>query len=80
MAAGGGKGSGSVDATDQSRELFAGALAARRPEAGALRLRVLAAAALAALTTALTFWVDGEGGDDLPALVDEAFRAPRAQG
>ncbi|MEV6210712.1 helix-turn-helix domain-containing protein [Kitasatospora sp. NPDC051914] len=58
-----------------TERLFAQALAARQPEAGTLRTRVLAAAALAALTTALTVWVDSQGAEDLPALVDQAFQA-----
>ncbi|MEE1940077.1 TetR family transcriptional regulator [Streptomyces sp. TRM 70361] len=58
-----------------TERLFAQALAARRPEADVLRTRVLAAAALAALNIALTVWVDGQGAEDLPTLVDRAFEA-----
>ncbi|WP_367138298.1 TetR family transcriptional regulator [Saccharothrix sp. HUAS TT1] len=55
--------------------LLAEALAARGGRPVDLRLRVVAAAATAAITTALTAWVDGDGADDLRALVDEAFAA-----
>ncbi|MFC8277066.1 TetR family transcriptional regulator [Streptomyces sp. NPDC057271] len=60
-----------------TEQLLAQALAARRPKADTLRMRVTAAAALAALTTALTVWVDSEGAEELPALVDQAFEALR---
>lgn len=39
-----------------------------------LRTRVLAAACLGAMTTALQTWVDGDGSRELPDLIDEAFR------
>lgn len=60
--------------------LFTDALTARRhattlPE---LEVRVLAAVALATLTTALIIWVDGDGAEDLPELVDQAFAALRS--
>jgi AcrR family transcriptional regulator len=62
-----------------TQELFAAALAARErgDEAGdpGLRLRVLAGAALAALTTALTAWVAAPEHCALPDLIDEAFAA-----
>ncbi|MGH3872708.1 MAG: TetR family transcriptional regulator [Pseudonocardiaceae bacterium] len=57
--------------------LFTEALTARRPTAEPRDLRVLAAAALATLTTALITWVDGDGAEDLPGLVDRAFAALR---
>jgi len=38
-----------------------------------LDLRVLVAAAVAAMTVAVTTWAEGDGGDDLPALVDHAL-------
>jgi AcrR family transcriptional regulator len=61
---------------DATRDLFAAALARRegiaRPD---LRTLTLAAAALAAVTTAITVWAEGNGADDLIALVDEAFTA-----
>lgn len=56
-------------------DLLAAALADREGRPVDLRLRVIAAAATAALTTALTAWVEGEGSDDLRSLVDEAFAA-----
>ncbi|HEY2764356.1 MAG TPA: TetR family transcriptional regulator [Pseudonocardiaceae bacterium] len=61
---------------DATRDLFATELARREGVAETdLRLRVLAAAALAAVTTAITTWADGDGTADLVALVDEAFAA-----
>ncbi|WP_255950232.1 TetR/AcrR family transcriptional regulator [Streptomyces odontomachi] len=56
-----------------TEEMLARALASRRPDQSELATRVLTAAALAALTTALTLWVDSEGTENLPALVDQAF-------
>jgi AcrR family transcriptional regulator len=60
-----------------TRELFEDALAGERT----LRTRVLAAACLAALTTALEAWVDSndttDGAAELPDLIDEAFQALR---
>lgn len=53
--------------------LFAEALAARGGAPVDLRLEVVAAAATAALTTALTRWADTDGADDLAALVETAF-------
>ncbi|TDQ44252.1 TetR/AcrR family transcriptional regulator [Actinorugispora endophytica] len=44
-----------------------------------LRVRAAAAACLAALVTALTAWVEGDGAEPLPDLVDEAFDALRAE-
>ncbi|MEV1117225.1 TetR family transcriptional regulator [Actinosynnema sp. NPDC049800] len=61
--------------TAATADLLAGALADREGQVVDLRLRVIAAAATAALTTALTEWVEGEGADDLRSLVDEAFAA-----
>ncbi|MEU2434327.1 TetR/AcrR family transcriptional regulator [Streptomyces sp. NPDC007861] len=58
-----------------TEQLFAQALSVRQPEADPLRTRVLAAATLAALTTALTVWVESDGTEDLPTLVDQAFQA-----
>lgn len=57
-----------------TERLFTDALKQRRPGDDALRVRVLAAAALAALATALTVWVEGDGSEPLPTLVDEVFR------
>lgn len=64
--------------TAATGDLLAGALADRERRPVDLRLRVIAAAATAALTTALTAWVEGGGADDLRALVDRAFAALRA--
>ncbi|MBP2334803.1 AcrR family transcriptional regulator [Saccharothrix coeruleofusca] len=61
--------------TAATGDLLAAALADRAGRPVDLRLRVIAAAATAALTTALTSWVEGEGSDDLRSLVDEAFAA-----
>lgn len=61
--------------TATTESLLAQALADREQHPVDLRLRVIAAAATAALITALTTWVDHEGADDLRALVDEAFAA-----
>ncbi|MFE2752333.1 TetR/AcrR family transcriptional regulator [Actinosynnema sp. NPDC059335] len=63
--------------TAATGDLLATALAERERRPVDLRLRVIAAAATAALTTALTAWVEGEGADDLRSLVDQAFAALR---
>ncbi|WP_314173467.1 TetR/AcrR family transcriptional regulator [Streptomyces winkii] len=66
-----------------TERLFTDALTARRPSEDPLRVRVLAAASLAAMTTALTVWVDRAGDEHLPDLVDAAFealRTPRPDG
>lgn len=63
-----------------TEQLLTRALTARRPAQSELATRVVAAAALAALTTALTIWVDSDGSKDLPALADQAFLALRAHG
>lgn len=61
---------------DATGELFATALAHRHGDAEPdLGTRVLAAAAVAALATALTAWVGTDGTTDLIFLVDEAFIA-----
>jgi AcrR family transcriptional regulator len=57
-----------------TEELFAAALGPKRPALSALELRVLSAAALAALNTALVLWVESGGERDLPALVDEVLK------
>ena len=63
-----------------TEQVFASALAARRDQdVPDLATRVLAAAYLAVVTTALAAWVDGDGLHDLPALVDEAFVLLRAE-
>ena len=58
-----------------TERLFTQALAARGPGEITLELRVHAAAALAALTVALSSWVDSQGAEDLPRLVSRAFAA-----
>ncbi len=67
-----------------TERLFTEALAARGATSRGhndvtLELRVQAAAALAALTVALSAWVQSDGAEQLPALVDRAFRALRQQ-
>jgi len=62
-----------------TEQLFAESLAARLDSGVTLSIRVLAAASLAALTTALTLWVDSEGDEHLPSLVDQAFQTLRGQ-
>ncbi|WP_406186305.1 TetR/AcrR family transcriptional regulator [Streptomyces sp. NBC_01006] len=61
----------------ETQRLFAEALRARDPGESDLTTRVTAAAALAAVTTALASWVESDGTLDLPALADEAFHALR---
>jgi AcrR family transcriptional regulator len=65
-----------------TERLFTEALAARGATSRehnevTLELRVQAAAALAALTIALSAWVQSDGAEQLPALVDRAFHALR---
>ncbi|MGB9281544.1 MAG: hypothetical protein WCB57_15895 [Pseudonocardiaceae bacterium] len=63
-----------ADNQHATRLLFADALAARAGIAApTFAIEVLAAAALAALTTALTAWSSGGGSANLVTLVDEAF-------
>lgn len=62
-----------------TEQMFAEALAARTDSTVTLNTRVLAAASLAALTTALTHWVDSDGNQHLPTLVDQAFQALHGQ-
>ncbi|HET9142453.1 TetR family transcriptional regulator [Actinophytocola sp.] len=57
-----------------TRELFEQALAKGAPS---MRVRVLAAVCLAALTTALEQWAASGGARELPELIDEAFRVLR---
>lgn len=54
-----------------TQQLLERALAGDEPT---LRIRVLASAALAALTTALQTWVRVDGSVELPELIDEAFQ------
>ena len=60
---------------DSTQRLFAEALATRTDGEITFELRVLASAVLGALSTALTAWVEGDGAEDLPTLVDRAFDA-----
>ncbi|MDQ4011251.1 MAG: TetR/AcrR family transcriptional regulator [Actinomycetota bacterium] len=67
-----------ADNQHATRQLFATALAERAGlTSPTFQLEVLAAAALAALTTALVTWTDGNGSASLIELVDEAFTALR---
>jgi AcrR family transcriptional regulator len=67
-----------ADNQHATRLLFADALAARAGLAApTFALEVLAAAALAALTTALTAWSSARGSADLVTLVNEAFTTLR---
>jgi AcrR family transcriptional regulator len=63
-----------VDNQYATERLFAEALAARSHTPITFELRVYSAAALAALTVALTSWVESDGGEELPHLVHQAFR------
>ena len=57
-----------------TQQLFAETLAARAEEETGLDFQVIAAAALAALTTAITTWaVDDSNSAELPDLIDRAF-------
>jgi AcrR family transcriptional regulator len=58
-----------------TERLFVDALDGRTDGRTGLEIRVLAAATLAALTTALSVWVEGDGADDLPALAGAALAA-----
>ncbi|MGQ0573787.1 MAG: TetR/AcrR family transcriptional regulator [Pseudonocardia sp.] len=59
-----------------TQHLFAEALAERENvDPGDLRIQVLAGAALAVLTAALTVWVDAAGGRPLADVVESAFTA-----
>jgi AcrR family transcriptional regulator len=67
-----------ADNQHTTRTLFADALAARAGlPAPTYALEVLAAAALAAMTTALSTWINHNGTVDLLELVDEAFTTLR---
>ncbi|MEW5530626.1 TetR family transcriptional regulator [Streptomyces virginiae] len=59
--------------------LLAEALRSRSPAESDLATRVIAAAGLAAMTSALAAWVESGGALDLPALADEAFGALRPE-
>ncbi|PRY37381.1 TetR family transcriptional regulator [Umezawaea tangerina] len=58
---------------DSTQRLFAEALATRTGGDITFELRVLAAAVLGALSTALTAWVEGDGAEDLPSLMERGF-------
>jgi len=58
---------------DSTQQLFAEALAARAGGEITFELRVLASAVLGALTTALIAWVECDGAEDLPVLMDRGF-------
>ncbi|MFG2761580.1 TetR/AcrR family transcriptional regulator [Streptomyces wuyuanensis] len=60
-----------------TERMLATALASRSGQVPDLQLRVLVSAALAALTTTLAIWVEGDGEAHLPTLVDKAFLALR---
>ncbi|MGH3612297.1 MAG: TetR/AcrR family transcriptional regulator [Pseudonocardia sp.] len=69
-----------ADNQHATRVLLADALAARAGlDTPTFRLEVLAAAALAVLTTAVTTWTAGSGAVDLIRLVDEAFTMLRTE-
>jgi AcrR family transcriptional regulator len=61
----------------QTQELLVGALGSDGRGRAGLGRRVLVAACLAAVTTALLVWVEGDGQPDLPGLVEQAFVALR---
>ena len=67
-----------LDNQRATEALFARALASPGGEDG-LEVRVLAAACVAALITAVTRWAEHPGDGELPELVDRAFRALREQ-
>lgn len=58
---------------DATQTLFAEAMAERLNTAVTLEIRVLAAVAVAALTTAISEWAADNGADDLATLIDNAF-------
>ncbi len=59
--------------------LFARALTDRSGADGDdLRTRVVAAACLAAVTTAVAVWAEGDGADELPRLIDQALSMLRS--
>jgi AcrR family transcriptional regulator len=63
-----------------TQRLIAEALArSERRRAVTMRHRVLAGAALAAMTTAIETWVSGESRRELPKLIEEAFRTLAAE-
>jgi AcrR family transcriptional regulator len=63
----------------QTEALLVRALDPDGGNAAGLRRRVLVAGCLAAVTTALLVWVEGDGASDLPGLVEQAFSALRRE-
>jgi AcrR family transcriptional regulator len=63
----------------QTEALLVRALGPDGGDAARLRRRVLVAGCLAAVTTALLVWVEGDGAPDLPGLVEQAFSALRSE-
>ncbi len=62
---------------DATQQLFVEALRLRHPAESLLATKVLAAAAVAVLTTALAEWAEACAAQDLPDLVDTAFATLR---
>lgn len=58
---------------EATQSLLAEAIASRRNIEVTLEIRVLAAAAVAALNTAISHWADHDGDDDLGTLIEGAF-------
>jgi AcrR family transcriptional regulator len=58
-----------------TERLLAEAMANRLHADVTLPIRVLAAASVATLTTAITTWADSDGADELPDVIDAAFAA-----
>ena len=58
---------------ESTERLFTEALADQQGSAVTFELRVLAAAVLGAHSLAISTWVDGDGAEELPALVERAF-------
>lgn len=64
------------ESMDGSRSAFERGLSGPEPTATPpMAARVVASACTAALTTAITVWVEQDGETDLPALMDQAFDA-----
>jgi AcrR family transcriptional regulator len=64
-----------VDNLKGTESLLAEAMASRLQTEVSMPIRVLAAASLATLTTAITTWADSDGASELPDLIDAAFEA-----
>jgi AcrR family transcriptional regulator len=63
----------------QTEALLVRALGPDGGDGADLPRRVLVAGCLAAVTTALLVWVEGDGAPDLPGLVEQAFSALRTE-